>query len=167
MLAPYAEGIASGKYAWDPATKTMSLMRLEDEYVEDGLFHSTHTGRTYDFWRAGDEPGYRAAIDDELDKPAQNTVLQAKIRAEHNEIHADPLMNLPTISDISNITWEHFPTCAQEKAVMDMLKQEAIALGIPIIAGTYCIDGNRVFETEYYKHFDERRKRLEQLRYQV
>jgi hypothetical protein len=162
-IGEYAEGLAKGHFLYDESTETMSLLKHDPERAQiDGKFHSP-SGRIYDWEVVADGAGGRAAIDDELDKPQQDMELAAVVRAEHLALNADPVMNLPRISDVDKITWESFPTSAQERRVMDILRDDAIAKGLPVIPDTYCLDANRLLESDYYKKFAERRRNLDKL----
>ena len=146
LIGDYADGIAKGHFAYDEATETMSLFKHDPERAQvDGMFHSAHTGRTYDFYRAGDEPGYRAAIDDSLDTPSIGSVDRYTWQMQY------PAMALPQSK--WGITPDQKPIDEHQRRAMDQVRADAVALGIPFVGDTYVIDTDKWFQTDHYRQW--------------
>jgi hypothetical protein len=167
QLAYYAEGIAAGRFSYDDVTETMTLLQRDFKH-HDGKWHS-RTGRVYDCPEPWGEIPDRARIDDEMDGRPQfssalsgNSPLCSHEQKLHEATAKNPVLFMPTPVDVRGGVVDSIgldPSYGPHQiAYLNRLRDDAVALGAPIIAGTYLVDIEKYPEwrDRYYAEFDVR-----------
>jgi hypothetical protein len=149
-LPYYADGIASGLYSYSHDTEVMTLLKRIASH-EPGKFHSTRTGRKYDWADVGTEYG-RSLIDDKLDyAPASS-----KERKEALAFSGHPATWLPKKTSY----YTDDATNWGPPEVVAKLEMDAIAAGVPFVGDSIVVDFERWEQTDSYRDWLRQRGQI-------